>query len=391
MIIFSTSDWQPVGYAKGGKGGGPATFMGYLGEYLRSHEHRTTNDPNKNYNLHFECSMGGKDLVRSMLLGIPILIRLNGIPSASNLSRFWRLHIKPYLILSRMAYLTVYQSRHCKKAWSVITKNGMQGQSIVIYNGAEPSKFYPISLIKSKNGDNTVLMHEHFRRDDGGLRASLHAFMIVKRYLPNTKLILAGNLSGPMNSIVNRIIFENNQTLYKSVHVLGPTNHKILPNVLRTADVFVHTVANSWCPHSVLEALSCGVPVICYSGTGPAEFVKESGIVLPSEYEGVRNGFKRFPHEDPKQLADAIIKVLKNKHMYREKARARSSIFSSEVTCEKYMAAFEKAVRFPPNKISMSKAILLMAQLQIFRIISRVFLKYEETWSLRYINFSKSN
>lgn len=258
----------------------------------------------------------------------------------------------------------------------------MAGPSAIVRNGADPTRFFVNREGGTSKPDETptVLLHEHFRHiEAGGIATALQAFALVHDVLPRTRLVLAGKLSGPVPGYVKAFLANAPVHVRQSIQVKGRTDHSMLPDLIRSADVFVHPVVNSACPHTVLEALACGIPVICYSGTGPAEFVGESGVILQSEYEGVHHGFKRFPNEDPQQLADAIIKVLAASNAYGSKARARASMFSSEITGNKYETVFREAIQRPPDKMPLGVALNLMWRLYSARLLAKLVAIYEGT------------
>jgi glycosyltransferase involved in cell wall biosynthesis len=352
--------------------------MRYLGAHLRAQGHVTTNHRKADRDLHFICLMDdGRNLVDSLCRGVPMVLRLNGVASAPNLSRHWRVYVRPVLELQRMVQVTVYQSAFCASAWASVSGGAMKGRSAVIYNGADPSRFRPAAGGRPDGRPPTILLHEHFRRDDGGLRTALSAFALVRGQLKDARLVLAGHLSGPMPGVVERFLSTAQPEVRGSIEVTGQTDHSVLPDLIRSADVFVHPVANSSCPHTVLEVLACGVPVICYSGSGSAEFVGESGIVLLSEYEGVRHRFERFPREDPAQLAAAILEVLGQKDEYRARARARAHLFSSEITGASYLRVFEETLERPPERMPLAKALGAVGRFYYARTLAGLAARYE--------------
>jgi glycosyltransferase involved in cell wall biosynthesis len=379
VIVYVSSLGGESDSLGGGRVGGPSTFMRYLGAYLQDRGHILTSDIDREYDVHFAVSMTkGASLLHSLRRHVPIVLRLDGVTSAPNLSKCWRMFIWPTVLLQQVVHTTVYQSEFCQRAWSVVSGGRMRGRSEIVYNGADVSRFHPVDNTRSGVRPPTIMLHEHYRRDDGGLRTALLAFAIVKGREPSAQLILAGQLSGSMSGVVEGILAGVLPEVRSAIQVIGQTDHAILPDLIRSADVFVHPVANSCCPHTVLEALACGVPVVCYSGTGPAELVGESGIVLQSEYEGLRHGFRRFPRQDPGQLAEAILEVLHKKARYRAAARRRACLFDSDRTSARYLQIFEQAIRSAPAAVTMAKSTLLVGRFQLARLISKLIKALEQ-------------
>jgi glycosyltransferase involved in cell wall biosynthesis len=73
--------------------------------------------------------------------------------------------------------------------------------------------------------------------------------------------------------------------------------HDILP-LLRAMDVFALPSRTEGLPIAILEAMSCGLPIIATAVGGIAAAVGEGGIVVPPE--------------DPAAFADAIVRLSAN-------------------------------------------------------------------------------
>ena len=80
-------------------------------------------------------------------------------------------------------------------------------------------------------------------------------------------------------------------------HWYGPVSHEEVLAMMRTMDVFLMTSVAEGTPHVVLEAISCGLPVVCIDTCGQGDIVDEwSGIKVP-----LTN-----PQQVEKDLADAL-------------------------------------------------------------------------------------
>lgn len=71
-----------------------------------------------------------------------------------------------------------------------------------------------------------------------------------------------------------------------------------------------------WCPNSVIEAMCCGLPVMCGNGCGVEEIVGTNGWVLPinKPIKAKMFGYKKAPEIDLCMVADKIIKVSSEPH-----------------------------------------------------------------------------
>jgi glycosyltransferase involved in cell wall biosynthesis len=64
------------------------------------------------------------------------------------------------------------------------------------------------------------------------------------------------------------------------VLMVGHVAEDVLRSLISSASCMLNLAYYDWCPNAVVEALVGGMPVICANGTGVAEIVKDSGIVL---------------------------------------------------------------------------------------------------------------
>ena len=375
MKIYS-QNWKAGGLFSGKQsGGGPSTFMGYLGEFLIRNGHELIINSDENYDLHFICLSGFTNIGKSLRNGIPILLRQDGIVAAPNLFRYWRPSIRPHRILRQLSTEIIYISKFCKDSWDSLSGPVVKTENIV-HNGARPDVFSTDGAKFDFGVENVILMNENFRHPIlQGFGIMFRAFEQVLAKYPNTFLVISGVMTSEVRQFVNDKL--SGAKFRDQVNIIGKVSHDKLPRIIRVADVFLHLTANSACSHTVPEALACGLPAILYSGTGPAEFVGESGIVLQSEYEGVRHGFERSPREDPRQLADAIIEILSDKDEYKEIARARAHLFSSDITSQRYLDVFNEVVANPPEIMSSGKAFILVSRLLMARVLSKVVSNYE--------------
>lgn len=104
-----------------------------------------------------------------------------------------------------------------------------------------------------------------------------------------------------------------------------------LAELYRSCDLFIHAAKNDPCPNVVLEALSCGLPILYHNSGGTAEIAAKYGLPLPevldvnSTNELVNQLIAHYP-----QLVRNILKDYQS--------------FSIEQVAKQYLQAFEKAL-----------------------------------------------
>ena len=128
------------------------------------------------------------------------------------------------------------------------------------------------------------------------------------------------------------------QTIPSNVYLLPKFAPEELPQIYALADCMIHLSWLDWCPNTVVEALACGVPVLCSDNGGTKELVRDNGtiICLEDKYEiGTRVPLYSPPKVDIDVVVDGIVKTLK-----LEKGFSRDDLKISEVAT-KYLGLME--------------------------------------------------
>ena len=101
------------------------------------------------------------------------------------------------------------------------------------------------------------------------------------------------------------------------IHVVGPLPNDEMPQYMQQADILVHPRLGDWCPNTVVEAMACGLPVVCGRWGGAAEVVGDAGRVVPTnEWE--------YGEKFVEGLSQAVVHILENLNHYRTAARTRA-------------------------------------------------------------------
>jgi len=117
----------------------------------------------------------------------------------------------------------------------------------------------------------------------------------------------------------------------RKVICLPPMKQEELADYYGKCDVFLHAAKNDPCPNVVLEALSCGLPVIYHNSGGTPEIASKYGIPLPEDIttetvsELIEEMKERFP-----QFVENIKRDVKT--------------FSIERSTEEYLSIFYSLV-----------------------------------------------
>lgn len=116
----------------------------------------------------------------------------------------------------------------------------------------------------------------------------------------------------------------------------GVVPRSAIPAIDRSAHVLFSADLNAACPNSVIEALSCGLPVLAYDTGALSELVKNgAGKVVPF---GANHWQLESPEIPP--LATACLEILKDNAAYRISARERAEkAFGLDRMVESYLEA----------------------------------------------------
>jgi glycosyltransferase involved in cell wall biosynthesis len=153
-------------------------------------------------------------------------------------------------------------------------------------NGVDSTKFAPVSPIVKERlrtelgypKDRIVVLFLAYLRAAKGVDVFLGAIEKARRIDPDLFFVIAGD--GPLKDYVRTEIEASN--LGVSVRMLGFVEEELLPSVYASADIYVLPSFLEGMPVSLLQAMSCGLPVIATPVGDVPEIVKDNvnGIIV---------------------------------------------------------------------------------------------------------------
>ena len=141
--------------------------------------------------------------------------------------------------------------------------------STIIYNGVDRNVFY--SKTSGLSGGRIKIIASSWS-------SNINKGFDVYEYLDNHLDFEKYEMTFVGNSPVN----------FKNIRMLDPLNSKELANELRRNDIYISASRNDPCSNSVLEALACGLPVLCRNEGGHPELIKiagEAGAIFNTSQE----------------------------------------------------------------------------------------------------------
>ena len=169
----------------------------------------------------------------------------------------------------------------------------------VMYNGVDEKFFYPNQKTSRENGKYIMYVGRIDR--EKGLFDLIECGRYVCNEINNVNFILAGN-----GRDLSRLKHKTKKVgLENKFKFLGQVDKDKLVKLYQNASIFVLPSYHEGLPGVILEAMSCGLPVITTDVRGNIDLISngKNGIVVPSRA--------------PKKLADAIISVLNDDKMQK--------------------------------------------------------------------------
>ncbi|GAI54214.1 unnamed protein product, partial [marine sediment metagenome] len=130
-----------------------------------------------------------------------------------------------------------------------------------------------------------------------GVQDLISAFPMVKRAIPNVKLLVVGD--GPYGCQLEELASRTDCS--RAIKFLGQKSQDEIIEILSMADVFVNPSYSEGLPTSVLEAAAIGVPIVATDVGGTSEIIKhgKTGLIIKER--------------EPRQIAEAVILLCRNK------------------------------------------------------------------------------
>ncbi|HJN42529.1 MAG: glycosyltransferase family 4 protein [Anaerolineales bacterium] len=220
----------------------------------------------------------------------------------------------------------VYQSVFSKEMADAHLYNRRERYSVV-HNGVDLERFQP----EGRRGGRVRLLAAGSLRHEYMLGTILPVFARLWH-----KHDLELHVVGTLGQVCRRQLAdfgEQNPEASERIRVVGAIDNDDMPREMNRADVLLHPRLGDWCPNVVVEAMACGLPVVCGSWGGAAELVGAGGIVVPTEKWS-------YGAEFVAGMATAAESVLASLAGYRESARKHAeSEFDIRDVAEKYALA----------------------------------------------------
>jgi len=199
---------------------------------------------------------------------------------------------------------------------------------VVIHNGVEITQINADSKQKDTERSIKIVFVGRLAQQKDPLLL-LRAFNDLSSELKDkAQIFIIGE--GPKRKELEKFIKENK--LDKKIKLLGGASREKVFEILKESDIFVLTSNWEGFPRSILEAMSCGLPVIASDVGGVREAVDESCGVLVKRED--REGLKR-----------ALEKLIKNPSLIKEMGKRAEEKASKEFSLDKMFRETERVYK----------------------------------------------
>jgi glycosyltransferase involved in cell wall biosynthesis len=299
--------------------------------------------------VHLNYAFPSLPLVLNPLSRVPLLYTVHGVP---------RPHLEPELRF-KIGYMLEQASLRAvaKRVDRVISISGYVQKllsesygidSHVIHNGVDTDLFYPISpetktSLRSKIGipvDAKIVLFVGRLYPYKDPLTLIESVRRVVPGLPGVVFMIVGE--GPLkNAMISSILSSGMEA---SVRLLSFLPRSELVRMVQMADVQVSTAPTEMFGFSVLEAMSCGVPVVAAAAGGPVEVLGRSGTF--------------FKPGNAIDLADKILYILQDDGTRSTLGQAAREIalrdYAWEKVASKYADIYKSVVDGSRNNVSVS-------------------------------------
>jgi glycosyltransferase involved in cell wall biosynthesis len=274
--------------------------------------------------------------------GISIVLNQNGVAYPAWHGEGWEDANKPLALVHSAADYILYQSKFCQEsAWRFLGRATVQFE--VLYNPVDTTFLSPAPVKKESCGPVMIVAGSHLYKYR--VTTAVDTLRNLCKDFPSARLIIAGRFRWGVSeesaeAEIRKYVSDCNVS--KKVEWVGAYNQLQAPDLLRRADILLHTTFNDACPRLVVEAMACGLPVVYSASGGVPELVGDSaGVGVPTPRDWER---QHPPGLD--DISEATRKIYRRYAEYSLEARKRAvERFDVKPWLRKHKEIFTELVR----------------------------------------------
>ena len=313
--------------------GGPTTFMLNLKKELDNHGYRYSKSLQFAKGMFFPITEPIKNIQKIKRAKGKIIQRLDGVYYPSK-------HGKNYInknklikdIYENYSDMIIFQSKYSKQQCFEMLGSKQKNQYKIICNGTDKSIFYP-GKKKVLQNKVTFITTGNIRNQDM-IMPVIEALDILKAKNYNFEF----RLVRPLNLSNREDIVSKEYVVYKDKMSI-----ENVAKELRQCDIFIYSHLNPPCPNSVIEAVSCGLPVVSFDSGSIKELCFFNTDLLAYVSSDIFQKYKDF---NSQILAEKLELSIKKYAIYKLNALKHAHLYSMTNCAKAYIDVFTE---FFPN------------------------------------------
>ena len=245
---------------------------------------------------------------------IAIVLNQNGVFYPAWFKEDWKKENLKIAKVYHSADYVFWQSNFCKIASDKFLGKRL-GEGEVLYNAVDTQKFIPKSK-KLRNIFKLLITGNINKQNNYRIYTLLKALQKIIKINKFVHLYIAGYLED-----IKYFKHETERLGIKDfVFFLGPYSQENAPEIYQNADAYITVSYQDNCPSAVIEAMSCGLPVLYSSSGGVPELVGENagiGLNVPHDWEKIH-----IPEINI--IVMGVFEIIEKRQKFSESARERA-------------------------------------------------------------------
>jgi len=311
--------------------GGPMTFMRNLQNYLDDIGFPYAKSPLFAKGIFFPISYHLFIIKWIKFFGGKVIQRLDGVYYPSQHGDGFKIMNKGIeRIYLNYTDFIIFQSEYSKKQCFAMMGEKKKEEYAIIHNGADKKIFYPSDDMRKIDGKIKFIMTGSFR----------------KKVMIEPIVLALDDLRGRFDFeliVVGPVINKEIEDFFKRDYITmaGSKESKEVAEVLRNSHILIHSQLNDNCPNSVLEAISCGLPIVGFDSGAMKELLFFSPELLAPTNNEI---FQKYEDLDWRELKEKILLAIENYAKFKQLAMGNSRLYSMEDCGKKYVEVFERII-----------------------------------------------
>ncbi|MEW6068858.1 MAG: methyltransferase domain-containing protein [Nitrospirota bacterium] len=306
--------------------------MGNLQRYLDSVHYPYSTKADKAQAIFFPISHDMEAIKRIKERGGKVIQRLDGVYyPLKHPDKYREMNKALKQIYQDYADFVVFQSSYSRQQCFAMFGEKAEDKHTMVLNGVDKTIFYPEKEKHKGIGKRVKFVTTGNFRNIDMIEPVVKA---LDKMRGRFKFEL--NIVGPIVNPTIEWFFHR-----EYINLLGNKNLYEIAEILRNNNIFLYSHLNPPCPNSVIEAISCGLPVVGFDSGAMTELCFFSKELLAHVSDGIFHAYEDF---DYKKLAEKIHFVVEQYERYQNEALAHAHLYSFDKCGKQYIEVFEKVM-----------------------------------------------